>query len=66
MIAGLVMLLFRQQLSNRFAKQHASVRDKFSFLPGAGDPTWLRPLVPIVGLVWLLAGVVMLGLLLAG
>jgi hypothetical protein len=62
-IAGLVVVVARKQLGDRFARQHASLRDRFPFLSGAAEPIWLRPMVTIVGTIWLLVGLVLLGVL---
>ena len=65
-IAGAVLVLARNHLGDRFAKQHARVRDRSPLLSGPDEPVWLRPMVPIVGTTWLLCGLVILGLLLVG
>ena len=64
--AGVALVLARNHLGDRFAKHHARVRDRVSLLSSPNEPVWLRPMVPIVGTIWVLCGLVILGLLLVG
>ena len=65
-IAGLVMVLARKKLGNTYAKQYARYRDRFPSIRPSDEPIYLRPMVPIVGTIWVLAGFVLLGVLLSG